>query len=285
MNGFVINMDSDHERLKKFQEQFQTTQNTIKIERFAAIDGKKYRTQPTSNDMSFYVRHFATDKTIGCFKSHYMLWQKIVDRGLPYAVIFEDDVFPVHPQNWENEIQHEIDKMSDTPWDIILLGYHSQFVTNHSDKYLFLFSFLQFLGYARQSHVVKDGIISPVTFAGTHAYVISQQGAQKLLNECSIIKKTSVDLRLAALHEQKKIILVACVNPIINTYGADENRYVSWIMNEGIFTICNHEIKHYHFVAVLLIAFALWWFTGRTYFLFTAFFVLFLFLNLHYADK
>ena len=133
------------------------------------------------------------------------------------------------------------------------------------------------MNYGKQSHQIgvdKD-IISPVTFAGTHAYVVSQSGARKLLKECAIIAKSPVDMRMVALHVKNKINVVACVRPIIETYGANEKRYVEWILCEGISTIGNYEIKSCHFAMFTIVLLLLFIVTRKTYWLFSVFFVLF----------
>ena len=282
MAGFVINLDHDHERLQLFQKRLQP--KMFNIQRFPAIEGKEYRMRTTSNDMSFYAKNFATNKTIGCSKSHFTLWQKVVDLELPYAVIFEDDAVPIHPNNWENEIQQVISKMSGEHWDIILIGNTLQYFAKHSDQNPLIFSFLNLMGYGRKSHVVKDGIISPVHFCGAYAYIVSQSGARKLLKECSVIDRTPIDLRLSSLHKQHKIVVVACVNPIISAYGADDNNFFMWIMNDGLFRIGETEVKCCHFCILIFITFMLWVYSRYAIFLFLFFMFILCWLFLLYPD-
>jgi GR25 family glycosyltransferase involved in LPS biosynthesis len=280
MTAFVINLDKDKEKYKLFLQNFKT--ENIIVERVSAIDGKEYRkTKP--QDLSFYASNFSTNKAIGCFKSHLMCWQKIVNRNLPYAIIFEDDIIADKPQEWEDQIITTVQNMSNVSWDIILLGYHSRYVTNYADKNPFLFYFLRCLGYGKKSEIIKDNIITPVTFGGTHAYVISNTGAKKLLNELKLIGKTSIDLKIASLHAQNKINLFACVHPIINTYGASEDQYTTWILSEGLFMVGNCEIKHYHLLFFLIVCFLLLMFTRNKHFLNGIFFIIFLFLFLQCA--
>ena len=286
--GFVINLDRDTDIYRAFTKHFQTKNKIIQISRFSAIDGKMYRSgRPT--DLSFYAQHFATNKAIGCFKSHLSIWQQVVDQNLPFAVIFEDDVIPVDPEKWEFQIQATIQKMqnSNTPWDVILLGYHSQYITTESDKNFFLFQTLKFMNYGKQSHQLgldNDDIISPVTFAGTHAYVVSRAGARKLLKECSLIGKSPIDIRMAALHVQNKINIVANVRPIIETHGASEHHYVEWILCEGILTIGNYEIKLCHFAMLTIVLLLLFLVTKQTFWLSSVFFALFFFVFLIYPQ-
>ena len=280
--GFVINLDRDTDRYQAFLKKFQP--NLIKIDRFSAVDGKVYRSGKP-DDLSFFAQYFATNKAIGCFKSHLLIWQQIVDQNLPFAVIFEDDVFPVDPEQWEHQIQSVITKMNDSaPWDVILLGYHSQFMTNYSDQNVVLFEFMKLMNFAKKSRRIDDDLVIPVTFAGTHSYVVSQAGARKLLKECSLIAKSPVDIRIAALHVQNKINIVACVRPVIVTYGASENHYFEWLMCEGISTIGNFEIKTYHFLMLIIALLLLFFVTRRSYFLYLTFFVVICLLLLIYPE-
>ena len=280
MNAFVINLDKDKEKYALFLQNFKT--ENIIVERFSAIDGKEYR-KTNPQDLSFYASNFSTNKAIGCFKSHLMCWQQIVNRNLPYAIIFEDDIIAAKPQEWEDQIISTVQNMSNVSWDIILLGYHSQYVTNYADKNPLLFYFFRSLGYGKKSKVIKDNIITPVTFGGTHAYVISNTGAKKLLNELKLIGKTTIDLKIASLHAQNKINLFACVDPIINTYGASEYQYTTWILSEGLFMVGNCEVKHYHLLIFLILSFFLFIFTRKRLFLNGILLVTFLFLFLQCA--
>lgn len=91
---FLINLDKSIERLKKSSERL-TAQN-IQFERIPAIDGTKltnaeiqahYSSQLNSKQ---YYRNLGYGE-IGCFLSHRLAWQKIVEQKLQYAIVLEDD--------------------------------------------------------------------------------------------------------------------------------------------------------------------------------------------------
>jgi GR25 family glycosyltransferase involved in LPS biosynthesis len=252
--AFVINLDRDKEKYSLFQKNFKAS--NITIERFSAVDGKEYR-KKQPQDLSFYARNFSTNKNIGCFKSHILCWQEIVNRNLSHAIIFEDDIIPANENEWDTKIQSTIDKMSDISWDVLLLGFHSQYTTNDADKNAFLFFYLQMLNIATKSKKVKDGIIAPVTFLGTHAYLVSNSGARKLLNELQIVGKRPVDLEMASLYVHGKLKLFACSTPIINTYGAGGDHYMTWVLSDSVVSVMNYEIKNYHLVLFVLVIFVL----------------------------
>ena len=274
-NAFVINLDKDSDKYHLFRKNFDKPD--VIIERFPAVNGKEYRKKKV-DDLSFYSRNFSTNKAIGCFKSHLLCWQQIVDRKLPYAIIFEDDVIPDNKSQWNVQIQSTLKKMSDVDWDVILLGYHSEYMTTRADQNPFLLFTLQLYKIGKKSQHVKDDIISPVTFGCTHAYLISNKGARKLLHELKIIGKQPVDLAMASLHAQNKIHLFACVKRIINTYGVTESNLIMWQMSDGVASVFDYEIKFYYFPLFALFLFLLYKVTRHTHFLYLFFFILFLWL-------
>lgn len=113
---------------------------------------------------------------IGCALSHKGIYQKIVDEGIELALILEDDV------DFDKELLDVLNLVDKFPadWGIVLLGHHAGASRQSSTagslwgrKYL--------------SSAYK--LIRPCELAcGAYGYLISQQGAVKLLNdlECMI---------------------------------------------------------------------------------------------------
>ena len=98
----------------------------------------------------------------GCSLGHMRLWKYVVDAGLPYALIFEDDVLP-HPRLaelgpvwWKETLDFE---RKSAALDIVLLG--------NQMKTLWI------------QDVVDKVVQSPAYCL--HAYIITQAGARKLL--------------------------------------------------------------------------------------------------------
>ena len=248
ISAFVINLDRDTHKWTAFQKAFQSTSSNIRIERFPAVDGKQYRKTPHT-DMSTWAHQFNTNKTIGCFKSHTAVWKQVVERDLAYAMVLEDDVDPT--ENWEQRVFSTLKDMSHSPWDVILLGYHSQYITQHSDKNMFLFPLLKFINLGKKSHDIANGIISPVAFGGAHAYLISNQGSRKLLALCKTHNGVPIDGRMTILHATGDINVAACVPPLITTYGASDATAMSffiWTMNDGVFSVGGCEMKNKHVI-------------------------------------
>jgi hypothetical protein len=92
-------------------------------------------------------------KSIGL--SHVLLCEKIFDEGLPLALIFEDDAYPVQGLNIENEINQVLSEVPDD-WDIIRL---------HCD-----------LRCRNGSNFIND-----ITAAGSAAaYIVNLKGSKKI---------------------------------------------------------------------------------------------------------
>lgn len=91
MKCFVINLDRVPERWRFMREGLRAA--GLEAERFPAVDATKpealgdTRYRPHSGE-----RWELPDSLIACFESHRRVWQTVVDRDLPMAAVFEDDV-------------------------------------------------------------------------------------------------------------------------------------------------------------------------------------------------
>ena len=88
--AFFINRDRDGERRRFIESQFAACR--LPAERIRAVDG---RDVPTALRHYFLENGELTSKLspgeIGCYASHLLAAQNILARGLPYALIVEDD--------------------------------------------------------------------------------------------------------------------------------------------------------------------------------------------------
>lgn len=93
MKCFVINLDRVPERWRFMQEGLHGV--GLEAERFPAVDAAKREALADTH----YRAHSGDrwelpDSLVACFESHRRVWQAIVDRELPMATVFEDDVVP-----------------------------------------------------------------------------------------------------------------------------------------------------------------------------------------------
>ncbi len=95
-NIFVINLKISAQRRKHIQNQFNKLPKKINFEFFEAINGNE------NPDFYLFKKHNAEKRfkykgskttlgQLGCFASHYLLWEKCVKLNRP-IIILEDDI-------------------------------------------------------------------------------------------------------------------------------------------------------------------------------------------------
>lgn len=155
----VVNLDKRPDRLARFYDS--TKHIATVIERSKAIDGSSTVFEASlkplfaAGDYNFHAG------IVGCAMSHISLWQSLLwslKRGL---VIFEDDYDP-EGEDIEDVIAEQLRQAAD--WDIVFISHHK-----------------------RPGVCVKEGVVDANTafaysLGGTFAYVITQEGARKMLD-------------------------------------------------------------------------------------------------------
>lgn len=153
---FIINMDRNAERYEQSVGRIKRA-GFMNVERFAAVDATR------SEDLKReWARHsnckFGRDPSFivnkgeqGCNLSHMNCWLHIIEKRLPYAVIFEDDV--LFHKDWLAIAKSYFDA---TPKDFDILFMGSQIQGGSGDM-----------------------IVSVPVYC-THAYIITLEGARKL---------------------------------------------------------------------------------------------------------
>ena len=114
----VINLDKSHQRLARISSRLDELE--MPYERISAVFGESLSASELG---AFYSRTLnakiyrrpLSNAEIGCYMSHIKAWQTIVDRGLPCALVMEDDLII------DNEIKEFAQKLSasNTGWDIV----------------------------------------------------------------------------------------------------------------------------------------------------------------------
>ncbi|XP_043325657.1 inactive glycosyltransferase 25 family member 3 isoform X2 [Cervus canadensis] len=131
-----------------------------------------------------YSGRTLTKGEVGCFLSHYSIWEEVVARGLTRVVVFEDDVR--FESNFKGRLERlmeevEVEKL---PWDLIYLGRKQ---VNPEEE------------------AVVEGLPNLVV-AGysywTLAYVLSLAGARKLLASQPLRRMLPVDEFLPIMFDQ-----------------------------------------------------------------------------------
>ncbi|XP_043772652.1 inactive glycosyltransferase 25 family member 3 isoform X1 [Cervus elaphus] len=131
-----------------------------------------------------YSGRTLTKGEVGCFLSHYSIWEEVVARGLTRVVVFEDDVR--FESNFKGRLERLMEEVEaeKLPWDLIYLGRKQ---VNPEEE------------------AVVEGLPNLVV-AGysywTLAYVLSLAGARKLLASQPLRRMLPVDEFLPIMFDQ-----------------------------------------------------------------------------------
>jgi glycosyl transferase family 25 len=97
MKSYLINLDKDTDRLAFFSANFSRLE--MEVERISAIDGRVFSEEDYHKFMQDRPRSYNREKTktwlrgqMGCFLSHYTVWEKIAQGSNLFCAVFEDDI-------------------------------------------------------------------------------------------------------------------------------------------------------------------------------------------------
>lgn len=158
-NVWVINLDRRPDRWETSRNRL----NKINInpKRFKAVDAQ----DPVF--MQFYsnLPHpRRKNGEIACYLSHKKLWEHIYNLGIPYALIFEDDII-ISPKIGRKDIQEALDKS--TGFDIIFIGHCGAYPSDLLPR----------------EYRFTDVITTPANPQCLHAYIISRSAIENLLSQ------------------------------------------------------------------------------------------------------
>jgi hypothetical protein len=159
LNGpaYVINLDSRPDRFAKSAIELERA-GFHGYRRFAAVEAREGRELDRGWSDCGSPRFAAWDTRFrelpgkqGCFLSHVMLWQEIVENNLAFACVFEDDV--VFHRHW-SQLAPTAFAFTPPDYDVLFMG--------------------------SQIEVKGHGLVQRVPVHCLHAYVITLEGAQQM---------------------------------------------------------------------------------------------------------
>jgi GR25 family glycosyltransferase involved in LPS biosynthesis len=246
---YVINLDRTPERFEKTNEQL--CRSGIKCVRFSAVDGylvklsdqssgekiKKYfrekrpvlyrvtyggKYKSAEFDLFVKYRRFSAGE-IGVTYSHRAIWVDIVKNNRQNAVIFEDDV--ILSENFKKDLEELIRNIPEDA-DVTFIG-----VGKRADKRLSYPNIDEI--FRNFDHVPGNDVVAkiqPTNFLyGTHAYIVSAKGAEKLLKltdrseyqvDDIVFQQGGVDKKvIKAYVAKKKMCYQDCTNSEIRKMG------------------------------------------------------------------
>jgi GR25 family glycosyltransferase involved in LPS biosynthesis len=139
-----------------------------------AIDGKKINNKIIKKNTTLFYSIFGSKNSIAIAMSHMKAWKTFLKTNQQYTIIFEDDVII------ENDFAEKLSiNLKNTPNDYDLL-YLGCFGCKKSPNVLS--TIFSFLGEGNVDYRdINDYINKPFIAVALHSYVISRQGAIKLL--------------------------------------------------------------------------------------------------------
>ena len=226
---FVINLKKDIKRKQMMIEQFVrfNIQNYIFVDAVDGInyDKTKYNVQIMHNWSDPIFNRNVNHGEIGCFISHYQIWEKIVADKLNAAIILEDDNI------FNSDFMMKIQYILEINFKLYDLFYLSRIKVNPNII----------------EEQITNIIVIPSYSYNTNAYILTFSGANKLLNTPCIQNLIPVDEFLPIMycnnypHKQyttafmncDKLISFACIDDI--TRQESRKLFPSNIIDSDIF--------------------------------------------------
>ncbi|KAI4583712.1 hypothetical protein R6Z07F_006402 [Ovis aries] len=129
-----------------------------------------------------------TKGELGCFLSHHNIWKEVVDRGLQKSLVFEDDLrFEIFFKRRLMNLMRDVEREG-LDWDLIYVG-RKRMQVEHPEKAV---------------PRVRNLVEADYSY-WTLAYVISLQGARKLLAARPLSKMLPVDEFLPVMFDKHPV--------------------------------------------------------------------------------
>ncbi|CEF67199.1 Glycosyltransferase 25 family member [Strongyloides ratti] len=191
---YLINLKRRSERMEKMDEILKTV--GFMYERWEAVDGKKLSDEDISKTIKFlpnymdpYHKRPMKKGEIGCFMSHYKIWENVVKNNLNKVIVFEDDVrFSKNATGILRRLVSDLDTTNEE-WDFIYLGRRKE-----NPK-------------AKEYFIPGHRHLSSVTYSyWTLGYALSNSGAKKLLAGKPLEKMMALDEYIPIMYDNHPFI-------------------------------------------------------------------------------
>ena len=171
--AFFINLDQHTDRRQFIESQLAAA--GFHAERIAGIDGDKL----PEFLLSYFPHSLLSPGEIGCYASHLLVWRTIVERDLPHALVLEDDV---QIENDAAELVDELLRVLPQGWDYVHMDGRPRSRGFAARPLRELIGKRKLVRFSR----IPDGAV---------AYLISNQGARKLLVPMVRLAPVDTDIR------------------------------------------------------------------------------------------
>jgi len=180
--AWVVNLDQSTDRWA--QTRAELANHNVQAERFSATLGKALSDAELAEKVTLPARYLCTPGMIGCFLSHRRAWERLVQEGHDALLMLEDDVIILH-DNFNERLKLLLEELPHD-WDVCLLGALGVIGLEKENFQMKLFGVV--CGGTRpcpgkDTRLISPNVYVPYKPTGTHAYLISNRGAEKLLKE------------------------------------------------------------------------------------------------------
>ncbi|XP_032171180.1 procollagen galactosyltransferase 1 [Mustela erminea] len=191
---FMINLKRRQDRRERMLRALQAQE--IECRLVEAVDGKAMNTsqvealgiQMLPGYRDPYHGRPLTKGELGCFLSHYNIWKEVVDHGLRKSLVFEDDLrFEIFFKRRLLNLMRDVEREG-LDWDLIYVG-RKRMQVEHPEKAV---------------PRVRNLVEADYSY-WTLAYVISLQGARKLLAAQPLSKMLPVDEFLPVMFDKHPV--------------------------------------------------------------------------------
>ncbi|XP_053623852.1 glycosyltransferase 25 family member [Plodia interpunctella] len=183
---YMINLERRPERRQMMELSFKELGMDVKL--FKAVDGRildlndlrEYSVTLMPNYEDPYHKRPMKAGEVGCFLSHYYIWEEIVKNKYAKTLILEDDVYFV--PYFRHRLVALLDELKDIKWDLLYLGRKAmhggdeEYTTKHTTRPLYSY--------------------------WTLGYALSERGASKLLAARPLANMMPVDEFLPVMFDQ-----------------------------------------------------------------------------------
>jgi len=188
---YLVNLKRRPDRLKRMQACFEELGIAYKL--IEAVDGKMLTKsylealdiKQCANYLDPYSGRDMTYGEIGCFMSHYKIWEDVVQNNHQKVIVFEDDIrFETYFKISLSNLVIELRNSEINNWDLVYLG------RKRLRKDL--------------EPEVKgtENLVWPSYSYWTLSYILSNAGAQKLLNQRPLNRLVPVDEYLPIMFDK-----------------------------------------------------------------------------------
>ncbi|XP_060710887.1 procollagen galactosyltransferase 1 isoform X1 [Hemiscyllium ocellatum] len=191
---FLINLKRRPDRRMRMLNSLHEQEIACKV--IDAVDGRAFNSTQIKalgiNMMPNYEDPYSgrplTKGEMGCFLSHYNVWKEIVDRGLQTSMVIEDDLrFEIFFKRRLKYLMKEVENVA-LDWDLIYIG-RKRMQVDHPEKSV---------------PGVRNLVEADYSY-WTLGYVLSLQGAQKLIDAKPFTKMLPVDEFLPVMYNKHPV--------------------------------------------------------------------------------